>query len=244
MSANARKLREARGWTQAEAASRCGLDDRAYRQVESSRANLTLATLARVARGFDADVVALLEPAEPLPRRRPGRPPMPLPDAESVLDGATERGAASLLIGVGHEPTGARGAAGEEVILASAPDELIRARRVALASELERLDAMLASRGATSVVPDASEGSRVVPSPVTLPPGGWSVLRDFVLALLAANPRGLLAGEVAEAARSAKFRPRDNEIHTVLHGLARRRVISREGRAGSFVYRLRPTVTE
>lgn len=244
VAANARRLRGARGWTQAETASKSGLDDRAYREVESGRANLTLATLMRVARAFDGDVMSLLAPASPMPRRRPGRPLTPLPDvvasagpviANPQHEGTPRREEVGPTLGGGVEGT----IVAEHVADLSA--ESLQARRAELLGALERLDATLRARGLTPP-PPAGTGSNM--PPVVAPPSrAWSGLRDFVLALLGVNARGLLAFEIAEAARRAKLRLRENEVHTVLHGLLRRRAISREGRAGNYVYSLRRNET-
>lgn len=73
---NVRRLREARGWTQEDAAHRCaGLHVTLYRTVETGRTNITAATLARLCAGFEVDVKELFEPAPPLVRRKRGRPP-------------------------------------------------------------------------------------------------------------------------------------------------------------------------
>lgn len=60
-------LRKKRGWTQEEAAHQCGMSTRLYQQVESEETNATLTTLARLAEGFEVDVLQLL------PRKRPRR---------------------------------------------------------------------------------------------------------------------------------------------------------------------------
>lgn len=233
VAANARRLREARGWTQAEAASKSGLDDRAYREVESGRANLTLATLQRVAKAYDDDVVSLLTPTAPWTRRRPGRPPAPLPAVLAVKSNPSDRGAL--------EPDAdAPGLLdGNAEAFAHLPEEQILAQRAAILAALEQLDATLRRRGVPSAPSGGGVGGRRS-IPVVVPSGRWAGLKDFVVALLAANPQGLQAFELVEAARIAKVKPRENEVHTVLHGLLRRRAISREGRAGAFVYRLCP----
>lgn len=76
VAANVRRLREARGWTQEDAAHRCaGLHVTLYRTVEGGRTNITATTLARLCAGFEVDVKELFEPAPPLVRRKRGRPP-------------------------------------------------------------------------------------------------------------------------------------------------------------------------
>ncbi len=74
--ANVRRLREAKRWTQEEAAFRC--DDMAaplLRRIELGATNVTAVTIARIAEGFGVDAAELLSPiAEPLARRPRGRP--------------------------------------------------------------------------------------------------------------------------------------------------------------------------
>lgn len=81
IAANARRLREARGWTQEEAAERCTeLHPTLYRSIEAGRPNVTAATLARLCEGFAVDVSELFVPAPPLVKRPRGRPKVPKPD--------------------------------------------------------------------------------------------------------------------------------------------------------------------
>lgn len=78
VAANVRRLREARGWTQEEAAHQCGeLDATLYRVVEAARSNITASTVARICEGFDVDVSELYAPAPPLVKRGRGRPRKP-----------------------------------------------------------------------------------------------------------------------------------------------------------------------
>jgi transcriptional regulator with XRE-family HTH domain len=72
--ANLRREREARGWTQADAAERCDMVMQQYQRTEAGGTNLTFTTLARVVEGFGLDVGALFVPATPIPKRPPGRP--------------------------------------------------------------------------------------------------------------------------------------------------------------------------
>lgn len=64
---NLRRIRGERGWTQAEAAERCGMKFQHLSQLESGRSNVTLVTLCRVARGLGVDIADLiaLRPVEP-----------------------------------------------------------------------------------------------------------------------------------------------------------------------------------
>lgn len=75
LAANVRRLREAKGWTQDEAAHQClKMGVLVYASIERGENNLTAVTLARLAVGFGVDVRSLLDPA-PLPTpRKPGRP--------------------------------------------------------------------------------------------------------------------------------------------------------------------------
>jgi len=57
-----RRLREEKGWTQEEAAHRCGMTTRLYQRVEGEEVNLTFTSLARLCQGFAVDVVRFLKP--------------------------------------------------------------------------------------------------------------------------------------------------------------------------------------
>lgn len=62
---NIPRLREARGLTQAEIASRAdAMLERLYRLVESGRTNVTASTMTRLADAFGVDVVELLAPIQ------------------------------------------------------------------------------------------------------------------------------------------------------------------------------------
>ena len=83
VAANVRRLREARGWTQEEAAFQC--DDMAsplLRRVELAATNVTALTLTRLATGFGVDVAELLAPVDAPAPRKVGRPKK-VPDAAS-----------------------------------------------------------------------------------------------------------------------------------------------------------------
>lgn len=69
-----REVRRERGWTQEQAAERLQLDVRELRRVESGRVNMTVASLARLARGLGTTVRALFDPPANRSPRRPGRP--------------------------------------------------------------------------------------------------------------------------------------------------------------------------
>ena len=57
-----RRLRDARGWTQTEAATRLGMKVQQFQQIEAGTNNATMVTLARVAEAFEVDIVELLAP--------------------------------------------------------------------------------------------------------------------------------------------------------------------------------------
>lgn len=61
-------------------------------------------------------------------------------------------------------------------------------------------------------------------------------LNAFVLAMLRANPRGLMSVEIADAALEARRRPGANEIHSILRSLFVAGRLKRRGRRGTFVY--------
>jgi transcriptional regulator with XRE-family HTH domain len=82
VAANTRRLREAAGWSQEEAAHQCGeMSTRLYQLVEVGLTNITAVTLGRLCQGFGVDAVTLLAPASPRPKRKPGRPRKMLRDS-------------------------------------------------------------------------------------------------------------------------------------------------------------------
>ncbi|MFI5298792.1 MAG: helix-turn-helix domain-containing protein [Polyangiales bacterium] len=76
IAANVRRLREARGLSQAELAERAGVDFRAVQRVETAEVNSRVTVLVALAVALDATMLDLLEPAPLTPRRR-GRPARP-----------------------------------------------------------------------------------------------------------------------------------------------------------------------
>lgn len=84
LAANVRRLRSAHGWTQEEAAYRCGMTTAFFQSVEGEATNPTGTTLARLADGLATDVSELLHNAEPLPPRRPGRPAKTIAQDDAV----------------------------------------------------------------------------------------------------------------------------------------------------------------
>lgn len=76
IAANVRRLRETRGWTQAELAFRAdNMEVVALQGIERGDANATVVTISRLCDALDVDVRELLEPADAPPRRARGRPP-------------------------------------------------------------------------------------------------------------------------------------------------------------------------
>lgn len=71
------ELRIAAGHTQAAVAELLGVSDQWVRQIEGGRANLTLASLAKVASIFGVDASTLLAVPATRSPRGPGRPKRP-----------------------------------------------------------------------------------------------------------------------------------------------------------------------
>lgn len=117
LAANTRRLREARGWTQAEAAEHCDMAVYVLQTVEGGRANFTGTVVARLCEGFEVDVRELFAPAAPLAKRKRGRPRNQEPsrteevaeDGASTSTGATRVRANTLTLGstciASSEPT-------------------------------------------------------------------------------------------------------------------------------------------
>ncbi|QRN97413.1 helix-turn-helix transcriptional regulator [Archangium violaceum] len=61
LAAAVRRLREEKGWTQEEAAHRCGMTTRLFQRVEGEDVNLTFTSLARLCEGLEVDVVQLFK---------------------------------------------------------------------------------------------------------------------------------------------------------------------------------------
>lgn len=59
---NARRLRKARDWSQAELAAAVGVSRALIAQIEGGRRNLTLSVLGRVAKALEVDPADLLGP--------------------------------------------------------------------------------------------------------------------------------------------------------------------------------------
>ena len=82
VAANLQRLRRARGWTQEEAAHRCGgMTTQQLQRIEGAGGNLTLTTLARLIEGFAIDIRALFAPRTKLVVQRRGRPAKVTPRA-------------------------------------------------------------------------------------------------------------------------------------------------------------------
>jgi transcriptional regulator with XRE-family HTH domain len=61
LAGNVRRLREKAGWTQEQAADAMEIATRHYQKIEAGDVNVTVATLARVAKAFQVDVQSLFE---------------------------------------------------------------------------------------------------------------------------------------------------------------------------------------
>lgn len=57
-----RRLRARRGWSQTEAATRCGMTKQHYQRVEAAGMNVSFVTLARLVAGFSVDASKLIAP--------------------------------------------------------------------------------------------------------------------------------------------------------------------------------------
>lgn len=72
---NVRKIREEKGWTQADLAFRADeMEVVVLQGIERGSTNLTAVTLARLCDALGVDVQALMEPAAPPEKRPRGRP--------------------------------------------------------------------------------------------------------------------------------------------------------------------------
>lgn len=71
---NLAALRQARGWTQAEAAEALGADVKAIRRAESGTANLTIASVVTLAQKYGVSTGILFSEPGDLSPRKPGRP--------------------------------------------------------------------------------------------------------------------------------------------------------------------------
>jgi transcriptional regulator with XRE-family HTH domain len=57
LGANLLKLRQAKKWSQEEAAGQCGMtQQQTYQQIEAAKVNVTVQTLMRLAGGFGVDI--------------------------------------------------------------------------------------------------------------------------------------------------------------------------------------------
>lgn len=258
VAANVRHLREARAWTQEEVCSRAeSMSERLYRLVEAGKTNVTAATLTRLAEAFDVDVAVLLAPVRSASARtRPkqeGSPVVSLAPtvvASLLLDPLTLQDPAVLaaldvLIRRRREPGRVRNPSARAEGDPPGQEAKLGAHPGASAADAGPLPGELPTDGArASGGVEVRTGSRVTTSVISIPavPKGAD-LRTFVIALLVANPRGLLTSEMAEAAASAKRRHRKNEIHEVVRSLQESGDVTRTGRRGSFVYALRTSPT-
>ena len=204
-----RRLRDARGWTQEEAADRCGMHTFGYRVFENAQSNLTLASLARLACGLGVDAVELLQPA-PVPDSRPrGRPARPVPSAREFMASALPP--QTTPYAVGPSPLG-------QVRDASVPNPSPSTAPAGAQGASQRVVAV-------DVVVPPQRVPNVRDAVIILlglnPAGLFS--REIVQAV-----RGL--GHKRLAATT---------VNLVLHDLYRRGLAARDGTRGAFVYRLK-----
>lgn len=88
---NTLRMRTERGWTQLQAAVRCGLATPVYQIVETGKRNVTATTLSCLCEGFGVDPSELLLPAAAPVRRPRGRPrKREAEQADVSVEGATE----------------------------------------------------------------------------------------------------------------------------------------------------------
>jgi hypothetical protein len=198
----------------------------AYRVFETGRSNLTMASLARLAFGFEVDATEFLQPA-PAPAPRPrGRPARPLPPSSDAVPTATS---------ARSEASPESSVADREGVYSVSP------------REGDGMGAIVRDPG-VHVAADGGGGpadavrTRIVSVKVVVPSRRIPVVRDAVVAVLQLNAEGLFAREVIEAVRDAghKRLPADT-VHLVLHDLHRRGLVTRDGERGAFVYRLKAT---
>lgn len=78
IAANARRLREERGWTQAQVAERCDLSLFTIQCVEAAETSITTTTLALLCEGFDVEPGVFFQHAMLPKKRKRGRPRGPV----------------------------------------------------------------------------------------------------------------------------------------------------------------------
>jgi transcriptional regulator with XRE-family HTH domain len=242
VAANVRRARDARGWTQEEAAAHCGqLSVYVLRQIEGAHTNVTAVTLARLSAGFGVDVATFLLPAPTPPHRAPGRPVtiprVTLPDPASI-----RRQNGSL----GAEPIDkqAAEATGSSTLAEPPPSSLdVSTTTLEDAANPSRDPIFSSGRNAT---PQISISTRLAVTEVVVPtyPSARTqtftlpALRDFIATVLAANADGLTASELLHAARIAgQDRLLANNLHYALHHLVRSGYVQRTGSRGSYLHR-------
>jgi transcriptional regulator with XRE-family HTH domain len=74
LAANVRALRKMNGWTQEDAAEKCGMAVPVYQRIEAAGVNLTFTTLARLCNGFQVEAQRLVRLRKAPTRQPPGRP--------------------------------------------------------------------------------------------------------------------------------------------------------------------------
>ncbi len=218
---NVRNLRQGHGWTQEEAATRCGqLSVYVLRQIESAQTNVTAVTLARLSAGFGVDVATFLVPAPTPTRRTPGRPalipqvvaPGPLPRRQN---GSAEERTTGDTSTAQSDPTARIGSVETQPASSTVPVHVGTSTR------------LVATDVVVPTYPSAQTQTFTLPE-----------LRDFIATVLAANPAGLTASELLHVARSAgQERLVANSLHYALHHLVRSGYVQRTGARGSYLHR-------
>ncbi|MDB4929970.1 MAG: transcriptional regulator [Myxococcaceae bacterium] len=239
---NLRQLRQLRGWTQEDAATRCGqLSVYVLRQIESAQTNVTAVTLARLSAGFGVDVAAFLVPAPTPTRRAPGRPagvprvssadlaPPPrrrkgdvgaqivAPSPHEATNPATHEGATSSSVDASP---------GLHAVAPNLPERIDDSATTRSAAQIGASTRLVATAFVVPTYPSARTQTFTLPE-----------LRDFIATVLAANPGGLTASELLHAARtSGQERLLANNLHYALHHLVRRGYVQRTGSRGSYLH--------
>ncbi|MDO9019843.1 MAG: helix-turn-helix transcriptional regulator [Deltaproteobacteria bacterium] len=239
---NVRQLRQTRGWTQEEAATRCGqLSVYVLRQIESAQTNVTAVTLARLSAGFGVDVADFLAPAPTPTRRAPGRPAgiprvspsdlAPPPRRRNGEDGAqivatSSPEATNPVTNEGATSSSVDASPASRVEALDHPEGIDNGATTTSAAQIGASTRLVATEFVVPTYPSARTQTFTLPE-----------LRDFIATVLAANPSGLTASELLHAARTAgQERLLANNLHYALHHLVRSGYVQRTGSRGSYLH--------
>lgn len=236
------------------------MSPRLYRQIETARANVTAATLTRLAEALGVDVATLLAPAPVPPPRPRGRPhkalnPPAVPNPPDIPSRSPPPSTPNAVRPAEQDvlpppSTDARAATESTALdpVAEATRLLTRlaelrgpllAQRADLVVRGLRLHAVLRAVDESSVDVGEAAGSEPTRRAITLPPlPPPTEVREIIALLLKVNPQGLLGSELEEAARALGYRPRRNEIFTTVRNLYDAGHLTRSGARGSYTYRL------